>query len=320
MDDDLDDIDVLPFVETSDVVRLSHSSLVEDEVNGSCMILHIKPVADVLSLAINGQRLSVSDIVDEQGNEFLGELIRTVIIGTVGDDGGHTIGIMVSTHEMVGTGLGCRIGTVWTICCILAEEFISIGQMMLTAARCRGEWRLYAFGTVHLQRPIHLIGTYMIESLPFVFLGQTFPVFPGSLEECERTHHIGTCKGKWVLDATVHMALSSQMNDTVHMFFSYQSAHSLIITDIHAHKAVVGSHLHVRQVTQIARISQFVETDDFIVGVFIHEEAHHMASYEACTTCDDDSPFHYIYMYYYVMPYYSVSLMLLIHFRRDSAQ
>ena len=53
LDDDLDEVDVLPFVETADVVRLGYLPLVEDKVDGPRVVLHVQPVADVLTPAVH---------------------------------------------------------------------------------------------------------------------------------------------------------------------------------------------------------------------------------------------------------------------------
>ena len=100
-DDSLDDINVLPLVETSDILGLGNLSDMEDGIDGTGMIYDIEPVAHVLPLTIYRQRLAMADIVDEEGNQLLRELIRAVVITAVGNDSGHTIGIMESTDEMV---------------------------------------------------------------------------------------------------------------------------------------------------------------------------------------------------------------------------
>ena len=53
----LDDVDVLPLVESSDVVCLSHLALVEDDVDGAGVIHYIQPVAHILTLTIYWQCL-----------------------------------------------------------------------------------------------------------------------------------------------------------------------------------------------------------------------------------------------------------------------
>ena len=51
LNDDLDDVNVLPFIETADIVGLGHLALMENEVNGTGVILDKQPVAHVLLLA-----------------------------------------------------------------------------------------------------------------------------------------------------------------------------------------------------------------------------------------------------------------------------
>ena len=48
----LDEVDVLPFVEATDVVGLGYLAFVEDDVDGAGMVFYIEPVAYVLALAI----------------------------------------------------------------------------------------------------------------------------------------------------------------------------------------------------------------------------------------------------------------------------
>ena len=97
----LDDVDVLPLVESSDVVCLSHLALMEDDVDGAGVIHYIQPVAHILSLALYRQRFAVADIVDEQWDELLGELIGSVVVRTVGHDGRHSVCVVEGAHEVV---------------------------------------------------------------------------------------------------------------------------------------------------------------------------------------------------------------------------
>ena len=88
-DQQADDVDVLSFVESADVVSLGHGAMVEDGVDGAGVVLHIEPVPYVLTLAVNGQRFTVSDVVDEQRYQLLGKLVGAVVVAAVGHHGGH---------------------------------------------------------------------------------------------------------------------------------------------------------------------------------------------------------------------------------------
>ena len=105
VDDHLDDVDVLPFVESADVVGLCHFALMEDEVDGSCVVFHKQPVAHVLALAIYGQWLAVADVVDEQRYQLLRKLIGSIVVGAVGHDGRHTVGVVECPYKVVAAGL-----------------------------------------------------------------------------------------------------------------------------------------------------------------------------------------------------------------------
>ena len=107
---DFDNVDVLPFVTATDIVGIRNLSLMEYKVDGTYMIFHKEPVAHVLTFAINGEWLTMTDIVDEKRYQFFRKLIRAVVVGAVGHDGRHSIRVMKGTDKMVARCLACRIG------------------------------------------------------------------------------------------------------------------------------------------------------------------------------------------------------------------
>ena len=131
LDDDLYEVDVLPLVEAADVVCVGDLSLVEDEVDGTCVVFHKQPVADVLALSVYGQRLAVADVVDEEGYQLLGELVGTVVVRAVGDDRRHSVCVVVCAHEVVAAGLGCRIWGMGVVFGRLEEELCAVGHVVL---------------------------------------------------------------------------------------------------------------------------------------------------------------------------------------------
>ena len=123
----LDDVDVLPFVEASDVVGLGDLALVEDKVDGASMVFDIQPVAHVFAFAIHRQRLAVTDVVDKQRDQLLGELLRTVVVRTVGHDGRHAVSVVKGTDKVVAAGLAGTVGTVRVVFGIFIEEVLAVG-------------------------------------------------------------------------------------------------------------------------------------------------------------------------------------------------
>ena len=124
----------------------------------------------------------------------------------------------------------------------------------------------------HLQGAIHLVGRNVVEALALIAFGQTLPVGLCCLQERECSHHVGLCKGEWILDRAVYVAFCSQMDNAVYLIVVHQLEHQLEVADVALHKGVVGLVLDVLEVGQIACISQLVEVDDVILGIFVHEQ------------------------------------------------
>lgn len=93
-DHHLDEVDVPPFVETSDVVGVAVLALVEDEVDGAGVILDIEPVTDILAFSIYRERLAFAYIIDKQRDELFRELVRAVVVGAVRDHDRHSVCIV----------------------------------------------------------------------------------------------------------------------------------------------------------------------------------------------------------------------------------
>ena len=90
------------------------------------------------------------------------------------------------------------------------------------------------------------------------------------------------------------MAFGGQMDDAVHLLVLHQFIESVEVADIHLHKLVVRLVFDVLQVSEISSIREFVEIDDVIVWILVHEEANYMASNESGTASDNNS-FHINY-------------------------
>ena len=286
VDHHLDDVDVLPLVEAADVVRLGHLAVVENYVDGPCMVFHIQPVAHVLALAVHRQRLAVADVVDEQRDQLLRELVRTVVVRAVRHDGRHAVRVVEGTHKVVAARLAGAVRAVRVVLRRLVEELLAIGQVMLARRCLRGERRLDAFGVRHLQRAIHLVRRDVVEPLALVLLRQALPVQLRRLQQAQRTHHVRPCEGEGVLDASVHVALRRQMDDAVHLLLLHQAVEGVEVADVHLHELVVRFVFYIFQIGQIARIRQLVQVDNAILRILVHKQADHMAADETGSAGD----------------------------------
>ena len=292
LDDDLDDVDVLPFVEAADVVSFSNFAVVENHVNRTGVVFDKEPVANVFALAVNRERLLVADVVDEQRNELFGELVRAVVVAAVRDDRRHAVSVVERTHKVVGASLTGGIRRMRRVLRRLVEEVVTVSQVMFGARSRRRERRRDSFRVVHLQGTVDFIGRNVVEALAFVLFGEAFPVELCGLEQGERSHHVRLREGERVLDGAVHVAFCSQVNDAVDLFILHELVESVEVADVHLHELVVRLALDILQVREVARIGQLVEVDNLVFRILIDKEAHHVAANEACAAGNDDRTFH----------------------------
>src|SRR5690606_9706650 len=59
--------------------------------------------------------------VNNRRNQLFWMLIRTVVIRTIRDRGFEAVSSIIGVHEVVGSRLGCRIGRIGSVGCLLRE-------------------------------------------------------------------------------------------------------------------------------------------------------------------------------------------------------
>ena len=267
--DNFYNVNILPFVETADIVGITRLTIVENNINSTSMIHDIKPVTNILTLSIDRQGLAVADIVNKEGNKLLRELVGTVVIRAVRHQSRHAIGVVIGAHEVVAAGLGGTVGAVRVVLGRLDEELATIGGR--------------TFGLVELQSAVHLIRRDVVEALAFPI---AVPILTSSLQQAERTHHVGTGESKGVFDGAIHVALGSEVNNAVDIVLLHDGAHALEVTYISLHKSVIRLVLDIFQVSEIAGIGEGVEVNDFVLRVLVDEETNNVGTDEAGTACD----------------------------------
>lgn len=105
IDNNLDDVNILPFVEATDVVCFCYLTIVEDGIDSSCVIHYIQPIAYILALAIDREGLAMTDVINEEWYLLFGELIRTIVVGAIGHDSWHTVCVVEGTNKVIRTSL-----------------------------------------------------------------------------------------------------------------------------------------------------------------------------------------------------------------------
>ena len=190
----------------------------------------------------------MADIVDEQGYQFLRELVGAVVVRAVRNYGRHPVGVVEGTHEMVGGGLRRTVGAVGAVSRGLAEELV-------TVHRVGADVRPDTLRMGQLKGTVHLVGRDVIEELA---LPLPVPVVLGGLKHGQGAEHIGPREGEGVLDGAVHVAFGSKVDNAVDAVFLKDSAHRLEVADVGSHEHVVRGLLDVLQVGQVARVGQLV--------------------------------------------------------------
>ena len=105
-----DQLNVGPFVEAANVVRLAEVPVVENGIYGAGVVFYPEPVSDVVAFAVDGQGLFIDDVVDHQWNEFFWEMMRAVVVGAVAHLDGQAVSVEIGAHEVVRRRFGGRIG------------------------------------------------------------------------------------------------------------------------------------------------------------------------------------------------------------------
>ena len=207
---------------TADIVGFSQPSMFLHHVNSFGMIIHIEPVPHVFSVSVYRKFLSLQSIVDNQGNQLLRELIRPVIVRTVGNVRRKMIGVNISLYQKIGTGLACGIGTVGII-----------------------RRRLIEISPVFFQGTVYLICGNMQKFLS-LFKTSVF-LLPGCFRAVQKhccSQHIGLHKHFRISDTAVHMAFCCKMHHPVNVIFLKYSADTFFVTDISFYKSIVVSGFH----------------------------------------------------------------------------
>ncbi len=157
--------------------------------NGGAVILYIQPVANLLAVAINRQRLAAKRIDDHEGDKLFGKLIRTVVVGAICGEYRQAIGMMICAHQMVAGAFTRRVG--------------AVGLVLM---------RFCKSGLTLRQRAVHLVGRYMekTEILPRFFV-QLVPIRSNSFEQPESAHNIGLDKGFRTVNGSINVAFRGKM-------------------------------------------------------------------------------------------------------------
>ena len=221
-------------------------------------------------------------VVDEQGYEFLWELVWTVVVGAVRHYRRHPVGVVERAHEVVAGCLARAVRAVGLVFRVLGEELVpERASPALPAPRA-------PLRAVHLQRPVHLVGGDVVEAFTLIFLRKALPPEARRLKKAKRPEHVGPGECERVLDAPVHVAFSREVDHPVHLLLLHKGMHRVEVAHVRLDEAVVRRVLDVAKVFKVAGIGKFVHVDDPVFRIFRHEQTDDVAPDEARAAGDDD--------------------------------
>ena len=93
-------------ISLADFTRLQHAA------DSRSVVLHIEPVTDLLTVAVDRERLACKSIVNDKWDELLREMVWAVVVGAVGGQDRQPIGVVLGADEVVRGGLAGRIGAI----------------------------------------------------------------------------------------------------------------------------------------------------------------------------------------------------------------
>jgi len=240
----VDHVEIRLFVPSSDVVGLPHPAGLEDATDGGSMVLHEEPVAHLLTVAVDGERLAGEGVMDDQRDELLGKVVGAVVVGAVRGQDGQAVGVVIGADKVVRSGLAGGIRTIRLVLLGLGEG--GIGRS---------------------QRSVDLVGGDMEEAKGLlVDFIEIVPVGSCGLEEGEGPDDVGLNEFGRAMDRTIHMGLGGKVDDGTGSVLDKELGNQFGITDVSADKDIPGIALQRGKVLEVARVGQLVEVDD---GVFL---------------------------------------------------
>ena len=199
----------------ADVVRFPRFSAGNDRQQRLAVIPHIQPVPHVFPLAVYRNGFPAQRFQDNDGYQLFRELVRAVIVGTVGDQHGQPVRIVPGAHQVVAGGLAGGIRGMGAIRRGLREQaFLSQGA-------------------------VHFIRGNVVEAETLLFLSlQGTVIFQGGLKHGKSAHDVGGHKISRIVNGTVHMGFRRQVHHPVRSVLPQSAPHQGSVPDVGVQKAV----------------------------------------------------------------------------------
>jgi hypothetical protein len=117
----VNDLEVRAFAIASERVALAGLARLDRTNDAGAMIVHVDPVTDIGTVAIDRQRLALECVENHEGNQFFRKLVGAVVVRAVRRQRREPVGLVVGANEHVCAGLRGRVGRIWRVRRFLVE-------------------------------------------------------------------------------------------------------------------------------------------------------------------------------------------------------
>ena len=240
----MNNINIRFLVPATDVIGFTETAGLQYAPQGTAMVADVQPVAHLLTITIDRQRLARERIGNDEWDQFLGELQRSVVIRAVAGNDRQTIGVMPGAHEMIRCRLGCRVRAVR---CIRR----GLGK------RC----------VVRTQTTEDFIRGYMQKTkCGFVRVRQSGQIGARRFEQAEGTIDIGSDEITRAMNRTINVAFGCKMHDGAWTVLFQQRGYQRAIADITLHKDMTGIAGQGGKIGRITGIGQLIQVDHGLIA------------------------------------------------------
>ena len=238
----------------ADIVNLADATVANDKVDGTAVVLHVQPVANVLAVTVDRQRLVVQHVRDHERNQLLREMIRAVVVRTARNRHRHAERAVVRLHEQVSACLARRVRAGGVNRGFLGEKQI---------------------GTVKRQIAVNLVSRNLMIPLNAVLTAR--------VEQHLRAHDVGLQENGRIFNRAVNVALRCKVDNDFWLFLFENIVNCLAVGNIRLDKLEMWIVHHRRKRLHVACVRQRVHAQNIVLRVLFEHKMHKIAANKSGT-------------------------------------
>jgi len=265
----VNEVDVAQLVASADVVGGTRSGFAQDGVDGPTVVFDVQPVTDVEAVAVDGDGFTGQGFLDREGDELLGVLAGTVVVGAAGDEGGHAVRPVIGLGHQVACCLGDTVGTA-------GFDGRTFGELL---------------GAFEGKVAIHFVGAD-VEEAGDVHAGVLLPLPAGHVQHDLGAQDVGAHKDIGAVDAAVHVGFGGEVDDLRGMILREDRLHGGTVGDVGLHEGVAGIAYNLFDIVGVASIRQRIEVDEMDIRILLHLLEDETGTDEATAAGDEDGLSH----------------------------